>query len=159
MAVNPILLKNIERSIVKTGCNEKLLFCFDKSIRTGTALSFWQFPDLQHASCLAELIASELSIDENGPWFGWAVEVRDCAGSLIHSVPVGHGEGSLVTDSALGGNRLRQLELSDSSSILLASSGQFCGRTIQLWSVGFQVRLALSKRPRIASAIVTSCRP
>lgn len=73
---------------------------------------FGQFPDLQHASCLAELIASELSIDENGPWFGWAVEVRDCAGSLIHSVPVSHGEGSLATDSALAENRLRQLELS-----------------------------------------------
>jgi hypothetical protein len=71
-----------------------------------------QFPDLQHAFCLAELIASELSIDENGPWFGWTVEVRDCAGSLIRSVPVGHGEGSLGPDSALAGNRLGQLELS-----------------------------------------------
>lgn len=71
-----------------------------------------QFPDLQHAFFLAELIASELSIDENGPWLGWTVEVRDCAGSLIHSVLVGDGEGSLVTDSALAGNRLRQLELS-----------------------------------------------
>jgi hypothetical protein len=69
-----------------------------------------QFPDLQHALGLAELIASELSIDENGPWFGWTVEVRDRAGSLVHSVPVGHREGSLVTDSALAGNRLRQLE-------------------------------------------------
>ena len=71
-----------------------------------------QFPDLQHAFCLAELIASELSIDENGPWLGWTVEVCDCAGSLIHSVPVGHGEGSPGPDSVLAGNRLRQLELS-----------------------------------------------
>lgn len=51
-----------------------------------------QFPDSEHAFCLAELIASELSIDETGKWRGWTIEVRDCKGTMVFSVPVGHSD-------------------------------------------------------------------
>jgi hypothetical protein len=71
-----------------------------------------QFPDSDHALCLAELIASELSIEANGPWSGWTIEVRDCEGSQVLSIPVGHDDGLHMTDGALAGNRPTQRELS-----------------------------------------------
>jgi len=61
-----------------------------------------QFPDFEHAFCLAELIASELSIDPNGQWTGWTIGVQDGEGSLVLSIPVGagFGDGLHMTDGA-----------------------------------------------------------
>lgn len=52
-----------------------------------------QFPDSDHAFCLAELIASELGIDPNGQWTGGTIEVQDSEGSLVFSIPVAAGYG------------------------------------------------------------------
>ncbi len=62
-----------------------------------------QFPDSEHAFCLAELIASELSLDENAQWRGWMLEVRDCEGAPVFFSPVtaGHGDDLRVTNGAV----------------------------------------------------------
>lgn len=61
-----------------------------------------QFPDFEHAFCLAELIASDLGIDPNGQWAGWTINVRDSEGALVFSTPVGAGcdDGFHRTDDA-----------------------------------------------------------
>lgn len=52
-----------------------------------------QFPDFEHAFCLAELIACDLGIDPSGPWAGWTINVQDDEGALVFSIPVGGGFG------------------------------------------------------------------
>ena len=74
-----------------------------------------QFPDLEHAFWLAELMAGELSIDQAGPWPGGTIEVRDCQGSLVLSVPVGQGNALGTTEAAFAGIRSRQPEFSHGS--------------------------------------------
>ena len=51
-----------------------------------------QFPDFEHAFCLAELIAGELGIDPNSPWAGWTMNVQDNEGVLVFSTPVSSGD-------------------------------------------------------------------
>ena len=45
-------------------------------------------PSLDAAQNLAELIAIDLAIEEEGAWSGWAVTVRDAVGKQFFSVPV-----------------------------------------------------------------------
>lgn len=63
-----------------------------------------EFPDSDHAFCLAELIASDLSLDENRQWSGWTIEVRDGEGLLVFCVPVsaGYGDSLRPANSAVG---------------------------------------------------------
>jgi hypothetical protein len=65
-------------------------YCFILTSPTGPEqlCRMGQFPDSDHAFCLAEQIASELGADPNGPWTGWTIEVQDSAGSLVFSIPV-----------------------------------------------------------------------
>ena len=41
---------------------------------------------------MAELIALDLSIEPEGHWLGWTVEVRDALGQMFFSIPVHHAE-------------------------------------------------------------------
>lgn len=68
------------------------LFTLISPSRSEQLYRMGQFPDSEHAVCLAELIASELSIDDTGKWLGWTIEVHDSKGSLVFSVPVGHSD-------------------------------------------------------------------
>jgi hypothetical protein len=70
-----------------------------------------QFPDWEHAFCLAELIATELNISDDRKWSGWTMQVRDCEGSLVLSVPLGHDNARNMTNGAFGEARSKQLEL------------------------------------------------
>lgn len=76
-------------------------YCFALTSPSGLEqlLRVGQFPDSERAICLAELIASELSIDENGQWPDWTMEVRDSEGSVVFSVAVGN-DALHMTDSA-----------------------------------------------------------
>jgi hypothetical protein len=58
-----------------------------------------QFPDFEHAFCLAELIAGELGIAPNSQWAGWTMNVQDNEGSLVFSVPVGSGDAGTTDDA------------------------------------------------------------
>lgn len=62
-----------------------------------------QFPDLEHAICLAELIASELTIDDNGEWPSSRLEVRDCEGLLVFSVLIGQDAVDMTNGGSVGG--------------------------------------------------------
>jgi hypothetical protein len=45
-------------------------------------------PNLDAAQKLAELIAIDLQVHEEGTWFGWAVSVRDAVGKQFLSIPI-----------------------------------------------------------------------
>ena len=49
-----------------------------------------EFPGAERAFELAELIASDLSIEVDGPWRGWTVEVRNTQGHKLFAAPVGY---------------------------------------------------------------------
>jgi hypothetical protein len=72
-----------------TGKNMKKYF-FD---RVGSDRAEYDYrgrdlPSLDAARRLAELIALDLEIDQDGTWSGWAVSVRDAVGQQFLSVPV-----------------------------------------------------------------------
>ena len=46
------------------------------------------FQTPEKARQMAELIAIDLSIEPDAPWFGWSVYVRDVRGTKLFSVPV-----------------------------------------------------------------------
>lgn len=48
-------------------------------------------PSPANAYSLAELIALDLAIDEQQPWCGWTVKVRNAQGREMHCVPVQPG--------------------------------------------------------------------
>ena len=47
-----------------------------------------QFPSLEHALQLAQLIAFDLSIEAEGKLSGWTIEVRNTQGRQLGSMPV-----------------------------------------------------------------------
>jgi hypothetical protein len=47
-----------------------------------------EFPGAERAFQLAELIALDLSIEVDGKWRGWTVEVRSAQGRKLFAVPV-----------------------------------------------------------------------
>jgi hypothetical protein len=48
-------------------------------------------PSPESAYDLAELIAVDLAVEEQEPWCGWAVKVRNTQGREVFSVPVQPG--------------------------------------------------------------------
>jgi len=46
------------------------------------------FPTVDAANQLAELIALDLAIDPDGKWYGWTIKVRGAQGQQFFSVPV-----------------------------------------------------------------------
>jgi hypothetical protein len=59
-----------------------------------------EFPDPERAFQLAELIALELSIEADGKWSGWTLEVRSLQGRRLFAAPVGTALGSLPDAAA-----------------------------------------------------------
>jgi hypothetical protein len=56
--------------------------------RAESRLRMGEFPAAERAFELAELIALELSIEVDGNWWGWTVEVRSAQGRKLLAVPV-----------------------------------------------------------------------
>ena len=46
------------------------------------------FPSLEKAQQLAELIALDLGLEPEGEWFGWAIAVRNAYGHEYCAIPV-----------------------------------------------------------------------
>src|ERR1044071_6947725 len=67
-------------------------YCFALTSPSGLEqlLRMGQFPDSERAICLAELVAAEFSVDENGQRPDWTMEVRDSEGSVAFSVAIGN---------------------------------------------------------------------
>jgi len=101
MAMKPMLLEMSGGTSVVTDCMRNYSFILTSRTGSEQLCRLGQFPDSKHAVCLAEHIAAELSIAGN--WSGWTIEVRDCEGSPVLSIPLGagHGDGSLMTNGAL----------------------------------------------------------
>ena len=55
-------------------------------VRTG------EFPGAERAFQLAELIASDLGVEDESKWLGWTVEVRNAQGRKVFAVPVAGGD-------------------------------------------------------------------
>lgn len=47
-----------------------------------------ELPSKENAYQLAELIAVDLAVEDEAPWYGWAVKVRNVQGREICSVAV-----------------------------------------------------------------------
>ena len=47
-----------------------------------------EFPSQESARQLAELMAIDLGISEQGEWSGWVVDVRNSLGQKFFSIPV-----------------------------------------------------------------------
>ena len=58
----------------------------ESHVRTG------EFPAVERAFELAELIALDLGIEVDGKWWGWTVEVRSAQGRKLFAVPVAGGD-------------------------------------------------------------------
>lgn len=56
--------------------------------RAESRLRMGEFPAAERAFELAELIALELSIEVDGNWWGWTVEVRSAQGRKLFAAPV-----------------------------------------------------------------------
>ena len=56
--------------------------------RAESRLRMGEFPAAERAFELAELIAFDLSIEVDGNWWGWTVEVRSAQGRKLFAVPV-----------------------------------------------------------------------
>lgn len=56
--------------------------------RLESCLRVGEFPAAERAFELAELIAFDLSIEVDGHWWGWTVEVRTAQGRRLFAVPV-----------------------------------------------------------------------
>ena len=56
--------------------------------RAESRLRMGEFPAAERAFELAELIAFDLSIEVDGNWWGWTVEVRSDQGRKLFAVPV-----------------------------------------------------------------------
>ena len=56
--------------------------------RAESRLRMGEFPAAERAFELAELIAFDLSIEVDGNWRGWTVEVRSAQGRKLFAVPV-----------------------------------------------------------------------
>jgi hypothetical protein len=56
--------------------------------RAESRLRVGEFPAAERAFELAELIAFDLSIEVDGNWWGWTVEVRSAQGRRLFAVPV-----------------------------------------------------------------------
>ena len=54
-------------------------------------------PSLDAAKRLAELIAIDLEIGEEGTWSGWAISVRDAVGKQFLSIPVSASTSGFAT--------------------------------------------------------------
>lgn len=106
-----MLLQHVERNTrVMTATMRTYSFSLTSPSGLEQLYRIGQFPDAERALCLAELIASELSIGENGPYYGWTIEVRDCEGSPVSSSPLGEGDGLGMTNVAFAESHPKQLE-------------------------------------------------
>jgi hypothetical protein len=56
--------------------------------RSESLMRMGEFPGPERAFQLAELIASELSIEVDKKWTGWTVEVQSTEGQQLFAVPV-----------------------------------------------------------------------
>ena len=68
-----------------------------------TQVRVGEFPSAERAFELAELIASDLGIEEDGKWWGWTVEVRSAQGRKLFEAPVA-GPQMLQTLETLSGS-------------------------------------------------------
>jgi hypothetical protein len=65
-------------------------------------LRIGEFPAAERAFELAELIAFDLSIEGDGQWSGWTVEVRSAQGRRLFAAPVAAADGHQVPRAACG---------------------------------------------------------
>jgi hypothetical protein len=80
----------------------KYCFALTNPRRPETRLRVGEFPSAESAFQLAELIASELSIEADGNWWGWTVEVRSVAGRKLLAVPVAGAEAQQAPETVSG---------------------------------------------------------
>jgi hypothetical protein len=60
-----------------------------------------EFPKPERAFQLAELIVSDLSIEDGGKWCGWTLEVRSTEGQRLFAVPVTGYETRIVDEATV----------------------------------------------------------
>lgn len=70
-----------------------------------------EFPDVETAFQLAELVALELSVEADARWLGWTVEVRSLKGERLFATAVGAEparglQGRRSPATPVGGERL-----------------------------------------------------
>jgi len=80
----------------------KYCFALTSPRRPESRLRVGEFPSAERAFQLAELIASELSIEADGNWRGWTVEVRSDEGRKLFAVPVSGADVQQPPESVSG---------------------------------------------------------
>jgi len=69
-------------------------FFFDRVSRDRSEYDYrgLEFPTLEKARQLAELIALDLGIEDEGSWAGWTISVRSADGKQLLTIPVRAGD-------------------------------------------------------------------